>query len=72
MAVVTRQDLIIKVSWSGSAIELDQSETLEMVPEGYETGIAPPGVMLHPKKQNVAYTARIYRSKAKSESPEVG
>lgn len=67
MAVTTRQELIIKWSWRGSAVELDQSGILNTVPEGYDAGKLLPGVILHPSEQGVSYIARIYRSKPRSE-----
>ncbi|KAG5932956.1 hypothetical protein E4U53_001143 [Claviceps sorghi] len=65
VAVLTRQGLIIRWSWNGSATELDQSHSLNMVPEGYGTGIFRPGVILHPQKANITYLVRIYESKSK-------
>ncbi|KAG6009452.1 hypothetical protein E4U21_002367 [Claviceps maximensis] len=63
VAILTRQGSIIKWSWSGIAIELDQSDSRNLTPEGYEAGMFLPGVILHPQKPNVTYLARIYQSK---------
>lgn len=71
VAVTTRQELIIKWSWRGSAVELDQSGILNTVPEGYDAGKSLPGVILHPSEQGVSYIARIYRSKPKSAVSEL-
>ncbi|KAG6090866.1 hypothetical protein E4U30_007876 [Claviceps sp. LM220 group G6] len=69
VAVLTRQGIIIKWSWSASAIELDQTHPLNMAPEGYDSGLSLPGVILHPSHRDVTYVARIYRSKAEGPYP---
>ncbi|KAG6000113.1 hypothetical protein E4U43_001688 [Claviceps pusilla] len=65
VAIVTDQGSIIRWSWGGRALELDQSASLNMIPEGYETGIFHPGVILDPKKQRTTYLAMVYQSKSK-------
>ncbi|KAG6043986.1 hypothetical protein E4U39_003906 [Claviceps sp. Clav50 group G5] len=43
-----------------------------MVPEGYESGLSLPGVILHPSHRDITYVARIYRSKAEGPYPHPG
>ncbi|KAG5955893.1 hypothetical protein E4U58_006855 [Claviceps cyperi] len=40
-----------------------------MAPEGYDSGLSLPGVILHPSHRDVTYVARIYRSKAEGLYP---
>ncbi|KAG5914996.1 hypothetical protein E4U42_000191 [Claviceps africana] len=51
-------------SWSGSATELDQSHSLNTIPEGYETGPFLPGVIIDAQKPSTIYFVRIYQDKS--------